>query len=325
MVLRVEVESSLGLNDMIMKTLFTILGSLLVSATMAQTKFELNATTETYYAAPAPYYVSTPGWDDDPIEYQQLGFEFTFHGKKYTQFHISPNGNIYFTDDPFESVIDPFGCDLYDNPNDGDTASIVTQTLGSAGNRVKVIEWRNARFKTGAESDVATFQIRLFENGGNINFLYGDIVASEGAFGEATGSFCGIWDDLSSSYLFLHGNTEAPSMQRTFGLPFPTLDGVPANGTKYEFTSVVNSVDPVTTLPLNIYPNPAKGNTHIQLENENMKSLQVYTMRGEVVNIAYTQNGSELTLETNELPSGMYLIRVLDADAVRIARLVVNK
>lgn len=190
---------------------------------------------------------------------------------------------------------------------------------------MKIIEWRNARFKNGAETDIATFQIRLFENGGRINFLYGEIVASEGAFGEATGSFCGVWDDLTSTYLFLHGNTVSPSMKRTFSLPFPTLDGVPANGTKYEFTSVVNSVNLVSALPLNIYPNPAKGNTHIQLENENMQSLQVYTMSGEVVIIAYSQNGSELTLESNELPSGMYLIRVLDADAVRIARLVVNK
>jgi len=308
-----------------MKTLFTILGSLLASSAMAQTMFRLNATTETYYAAPAPYYISTPGWDDEPIEYQQLGFEFTFQGKKYTQFHISPNGNIYFTDNPFESVIDPFGCDLYDNPNDGDTASIVSQTLGSAGNRVKIIERRNARFKTGAESDVATFQIRLFEKDGKIAFLYGDIVASEGAFGEATGSFCGIWDDVTKTYLFLHGSTTAPSLKKTFGLPFPNLDGVPANGTKYEFNSVINSVNPVSTMPLNIYPNPAKGNTHIQLENENMQSLQVYSMSGELVNITYTQIGSDLTLATNDLPSGMYLVRVLDADAVRIARLIVNK
>lgn len=308
-----------------MKILFTILGSLLASSAMAQTIFQLNVSSEQYYGAPAPYYISTPGWDNDPIEYQQLGFEFTYQGIKYSEFHISPNGYIYFGNDPFERVIDIFGCDLYDNPNDNDTAFIVSQTLGSPGNRVKIIEWRNARFKTGAESDVATFQIRLLEKGGNVQFVYGNIVASEGAFGESTGSFCGIWDDVAKTYLFLHGNTVSPSMQRTFSLPFPTLDGVPADGTSYLFTSVVNSVNAVSVLPLNIYPNPSNGNVHIQLENETIHSLNVYTINGEALNIAYTQNGSDITLASEALPSGMYMVRIQDEEATRVARLIIKK
>lgn len=319
------VESSLGLNDFIMKTLFTIISSMMVSATMAQTMFNLDVSTENYYPVNAPYTVSMPGWDNDPIEHQQLGFEFTFHGKKYTEFHISPNGNIYFGTDPLASVIDPFGCDLWDNPNDGDTASIVVKTVGTAGKAVKVIEWRNARFKKGAESDIANFQIRLFEETGNIHFVYGNIVASEGAFGESTGSFCGVWDDPAKTYIFLHGDVSSPAVDRTFKLPFPTLDGVPAEGTKYGFTSVVNGVSPVKPLPLNLYPNPTQGNVTIQLENEAIASLNVYTLTGKKVQINHVQEGNQIQLRTAELPAGTYLVRIEDTDAVRVARLMVSK
>ncbi len=295
--------------------------TLLCTWAFAQPDYQLTVGSETYTQAPNPTTVSMPEWDDAPIEYQQIGFDFPFYGTTYTQFHIDPNGNIYFTGNAFETVIDPFGADLTDLPGDNDTALILTQTLGTAGNQVKVIEWRNARFKTGAATDVANFQIRLFEDG-RIAFVYGNIVASAGAFGSGTGPFCGAWDDVSGKYLFLHEDPAAPTLKRTFSLPFPQLDGVPAENTRYGFgisTSIPQYTGPAD---LRIYPNPTASRLNVEVSEA--QALEVFATNGQKQHLPMERSGTEWTLDVSGLAEGVYLIRVYSAEGIRNTRFTVK-
>ncbi|MDX5321591.1 MAG: T9SS type A sorting domain-containing protein [Bacteroidota bacterium] len=308
-----------------MRTLLTLAGALVLSTSMAQKMYQMTPGNETYYPGPSPYSASMPGWDNDPIEYIQLGFDFEFHGKKYSEFHISPNGNIYFDlNNPLNSVIDPFGTDLWDNPNDGDTARILISTIGSPGAKVKIIAWENARFKNGAESDVANFQIRLFEANGQISFVYGDIVASAGAFGTNSGPFCGLWDDNTTTYLFLHGDPASPSLDRKFALPFPNLNGVPVSGTRYTFTQEVNSVDHALNLGVNVFPNPANHLVNIALENGQVKTVALFNVAGQKIEIDWQIEGDQATLNVAGLPEGIYVLKVEDELAVRSSRITVK-
>lgn len=308
-----------------MKKLYILLTAcLLTAATQAQTLFNLTVGNETYFSAPGSSIVSAPGWDNDPILSQQLAFEFPFHGKKYTEFHISPNGNIYFGNDPLTSVIDPFGCDLYDNPNDDDTAMIRVVNLGTGSNHVKVIEWQNARFKQGEADDVANFQIRLHESG-NVTFVYGKIVASAGAFGSQSGPFCGIWDDISGTYLFLHDDPSNPAQQRSFSLPFPNLSGTPGEGTTYSLSQDINSVKSANVFPLYIYPNPASNLVTVSAKDGFEQEIEIYNANGQAITLPIRHYENSIELDTRILGQGIYFIQMKDQGSVYRQKLIIQR
>ncbi|MBI1222043.1 MAG: T9SS type A sorting domain-containing protein [Bacteroidetes bacterium] len=309
-----------------MKILYTLGCLLLASALQAQdrTLFNLNVGNETYYSSTNFYIVSSPGWDDAPITNQQLGFDFNFHGKTYSEFHINPNGNIYFGADPAKSVIDVFGVDLYDNPNDQDTAIITVATAIFGSNKIKIIEWKNARFKNGAANDVANFQIWLDKDANKVTFVFGSCTASAGAFGSDNGPTCAIWDEPSNSYLFLSADPANPTTNRTWKMPFPHLNGLPAEGTTYEFTQMINSVHHPEPVQTSTYPNPATDKLQVRVANGIIQSLRIRNMNGQVQHVAYTIQENKAQVQVDELAPGIYLLCVEEKDNNQVIRFIVQ-
>ncbi len=107
----------------------------------------------------------------------EIGFSFTFYGKKYTQFSIGENGWISFTHQPFwgatknirlpsAAPTSPKNCILgamedY-NPIGAGSPYIFYQTLGQAPNRKLVVMWCQCPMYN-CPSALATFQIVLKE------------------------------------------------------------------------------------------------------------------------------------------------------------------
>jgi hypothetical protein len=126
---------------------------------------------------------------DDANTSVTLPFAMPFYGQNYTTAWIDTNGVVSFAafngsawnvgqipsaaapNTPNLAAY-PFWADVWVDAS----ASVRTQTIGSAPNRQFVIEWRNVRFYSDPNTRL-TFEVLLGENG-TITFAYTDIDGS---------------------------------------------------------------------------------------------------------------------------------------------------
>jgi hypothetical protein len=131
----------------------------------------------TAYAAP---------WDDHvngSAFVAPIGFNFTYNDVLHTQCFISPNGFISFGVQPASTnylplssptafsnggTVSALGIDLISGTT---TDNIVYETIGTAPNRIFVVQWTNARRKVATGN--FNFQIRLNETTNRVQILYG--------------------------------------------------------------------------------------------------------------------------------------------------------
>jgi hypothetical protein len=72
-------------------------------------------------------------------------------------------------------------------------------------------------------------------------------------------------------------------------------------------------------VPFVLYPNPASGLVHIQIE-ANIHSVTVLDLMGRVVK----NNGSESTIDLTGMSAGTYLVRVKTPQGDGVSRLIVQ-
>ncbi|MCA2218228.1 carboxypeptidase regulatory-like domain-containing protein [Jidongwangia harbinensis] len=124
---------------------------------------------------------------DDATTALTLPFAMPFHGRTYTSATVSTNGFLTFdtalgadtyvnpampTAAAPNAVVAPFWDDLEIDAS----ASVRTQTTGTAPNRKFVIEWRNAKFRPNGP-DRITFEA-VFGEAGDIVFNYGTLTTT---------------------------------------------------------------------------------------------------------------------------------------------------
>lgn len=154
--------------------------------------------------------IATANTDDAVSAVQNIGFPLAYDGQSYTQFTLSTNGfiklgatppsstGLYYTDpqaytgpSPFEAtdtvdidIISPFNYDLEQGVG---TAEYRMATTGTAPNRVTTVQWKNVRDKTiGAfnrQLNNISFQVKIYETSGQIEFVYGAATRAAGAAG----------------------------------------------------------------------------------------------------------------------------------------------
>lgn len=123
------------------------------------------------------------GWDNPAPVNISLGFTFKFNGQDYTSCSVNPNGYITFgntssqagtytpisTTRQYEGAVSGLGINLRSN---GSTNSLIRyKTLGTAPNRVLIVQWKNSRF--GDQTGNLNFQIRLYETSNIVEVAYG--------------------------------------------------------------------------------------------------------------------------------------------------------
>ncbi len=128
----------------------------------------------------------------------EIGFDFPFYGVNQTNFNVSTNGFITFTDSVYDyqnvnltsrtggvslPSVFPFWDDLLINAN----GYIVYKAIaaGESGNPygtdVLVIQWTNCEFY-GESLAMGTFQVHLISDG-NITFNYNDLLSDDRSYG----------------------------------------------------------------------------------------------------------------------------------------------
>ena len=129
--------------------------------------------------------------DDGVSSLTSIGFDFFFMGVKYSQFSVNSNGLMRLggtvisseysnnlataVDLPF---IAPFWDDLKTNVTGGKVHYKVT---GSDPNRILTIEWTNMEIELASSTADGTFQCRINETTGVIEFVYGAMAIGAGS------------------------------------------------------------------------------------------------------------------------------------------------
>lgn len=165
--------------------------------------------------------------DDTASTVTLLGFDFYFMGVRQDRFSVNSNGSLRFgataiSNTAYEplaqtgqAIITAYGADQRTHLGDGKVHFKVT---GSAPNRVAIIEWLNmqANFNAAGTSDL-TYQVRLFESTGAIEFVYGvmnmsalgaaDVNSSTPQLGLSSGNVVGTVGSITAA----QGGAPAPT------------------------------------------------------------------------------------------------------------------
>jgi len=124
---------------------------------------------------------------------QNIGFNFTFMGTSYSQFSVNTNGllrlgsvavSTAFTNDLLSTINMPQIAPFWDDHNQalGITKSHMKVT-GAPGSQVLTVEWKDyvIKFNSVSTTELSTFQARLYEATGVIEFVYGSMVIATGS------------------------------------------------------------------------------------------------------------------------------------------------
>jgi len=156
------------------------------------------------------FYGSAMTYDDDNSSVQNIGFNFSYNGTVYTQFVLNTNGYIKLGAAPSSlqyfypayngssggtitasdiDIIYPYNHDLKGGSG---TPEYRVYTSGSTGSRVCTIQFKNVADKLApTQYTNMNFQVKLYEETGAIEFIYGTWTASANASTAITAA-CGI-------------------------------------------------------------------------------------------------------------------------------------
>lgn len=184
----------------------------------------------------------------------EIGFPFTFIDNTYSSLIISEN--LYFGNDSTLStniIMTSYG-NLIHKLNS--LSPILTKLVGNAGNRIRIIEFKNTGFVYGSEKDSTNFQTWLYEGTNIIEMHYGqsNITSTKvfkGLGPSEKGPLIGIVKDIDTSALVLSGIPSSPVanlIKESSPIDeFTGLFGYPPPNTLYRFipksTSSTDMID----------------------------------------------------------------------------------
>jgi hypothetical protein len=224
---------------------------------------------------------------DDCVAGIALPFPFALYGQTYVTVTASTNGNLQFTSaDPEPANVclpdTQLGATIFPHFDDLNMVSSLTTTLGTPGiyvvttgstpNRVYHIEYRACLYAgPGACGGNVNFEVRLFENSGVFQVIYGE-TANNGA-----GATVGVQNDdatLSSQYACNTPNGVQPGLLLSFSQPpcgsvTPTGTPIPSTNTPTNLatgTGTTTSTRTRTLTPTPSSPTSTRTNTPVRTE-----------------------------------------------------------
>ncbi|MNS24553.1 hypothetical protein D3C72_564030 [compost metagenome] len=278
--------------------------------TASQGTFEqINGTTMPY-SQTNPF---NPG-DDDNFNKIPIGFTFHYCGQPYTALAANTNGVIVLTEGTvvtgYNSNSNGFSngysysllAPLWDDLRLNDPSDFSYQTTGTAGNRVLTLQYLNVRWGNGAPAPVISFQVKLYEADGHIEFLYrGETGAIHNSGVGYLGATIGIVlasQPIANSvggFLSLSNSSSAPTISSTVSTN--SINTKPADGQVYTFTPTITGVPnaPVSlTFPGRTF-NTITLNWIDNSSNETLFKVRRSTDGINFVDIAYIQSTTTTT------------------------------
>jgi len=115
-------------------------------------------------------------------------------------------------------------------------------------------------------------------------------------------------------------------------VPVSMASGAPINGNKmatitFTLNSSTLSVGSVSAIEnVRVYPNPATSVLNISdTTSQSIKTIELYNVLGRRVNIITSETSTTTSIDTSELPSGVYLLRLTDgSDKVSNRKVIIQ-
>lgn len=189
---------------------------------------------------------SGSGNDDTPGPLNSFGngFIFWYGGAQYNSLSVSPDGflrlgtaaSAQYDNDLLSTSNTPVIAPFWDDLATGTNGSVVGFLTGSAPNRIYVVNWLVTipRNTTGAASSV--FQCWLYENGGKIEFVYGNNIAAGGTYSVGHANTSGSPTRIASGTINTPFTTSTFAYLSSAGSPNNINNLAINNGSKVTFT-----------------------------------------------------------------------------------------
>ncbi len=212
------------------------------------TNYTFAASSGTFTALTSPTNPSLSGGtvDDGYFNTIPIGFDFWYMGARYTTVSASTNGWLtlgasiidaaYANSLTSGTALRPTIAPLWDDLDVQVATNVSYKLTGSAPNRVFAIQYLNAQWQYNATGNTISFQVKLYEGTGKVEFVYRP---ETGTLATPTASI-GITATATGSGNFLSVNNAGTSASSTTEA---SVTSKPASGKTYAFTP------PVPTAP----------------------------------------------------------------------------
>jgi hypothetical protein len=204
--------------------------------------FAANNGTFTALSSPTNPTLSAGNTDDGYFNNLPIGFDFWYMGTPYTTVSASTNGWLTLGADIMDSELTnslsgggdprPVIAPLWDDLDVRNASNVSYKVTGSAPNRVFSIQYLNIRWRYNASGNTMSFQVKLYEGTGKIEFIYR---RESGALASPTASI-GITAAATGSGNFLSVNNAGTSVSSTVEA---SVTSKPATGRTFAFTPLV--------------------------------------------------------------------------------------
>ncbi|HEY0059765.1 MAG TPA: LamG-like jellyroll fold domain-containing protein, partial [Flavisolibacter sp.] len=210
--------------------------------------YSTSISTTTFTALVAPAFPTLSGTaDEGSFNNIPVGFDFWYMGVRYTSISASTNGYFSLGTTNTNSNVNnlsaggsprPVIAPLWDDLNIQAASNVTYQTAGTTPNRVFTIEYLNARWQSAAIGSTISFQVKLYEYSGRVQFIYRP---ESGAATSASASV-GISAAAAGSGNFISLANLSSSTTVSLTAETTTINTKPASGQTYTFTPVSPAV-----------------------------------------------------------------------------------
>ena len=231
-----------------MLCILVFMGKASLAAVSSYSFTPLSGTYDTLNGATATR-LTTVEADDAGSASIAIGFSFNFDGTNYSNVRVSSNGWISFltsssptsaannlTSGGNRPLVAPLWDDLDGRPTPSQGRAFY-QTLGTAPNRIFVMEWKNWEWNYSSSARAISFQVRLYESTNIIDFVYKQGPDAGNPSG-SSGASIGLASVATGSGNFLSVQSIAsPTVSSSSEVT--TLTTKPATGQIYRFSPPV--------------------------------------------------------------------------------------
>lgn len=321
-----------------MKTLYTLLFSLLVFIGSAQTvKFEMLENQPYELLTDATVLSPNYAWGFMEELVEDFGFTInSFNASSFSHVGVSEYEVVLLSDDfEIEQTLTPLvngeefwlldrGVDETKTPEENEsnpslsTISYKLDKVGVTGEDVLKVEWKNVKVNGSSASDSINFQVWCYKDG-VIEYHYGPSYLAEPVFFDEFEISFFEKDEMEFFYYYsLSGNPDSPSLVKDPEF-IHYVDGLPKNGTVYRFYRGAIGIDEKgnSQSAIDVYPNPSS--TFITLTANNLQAetpITFFEVTGKQV-FSETLSANK-TINISHLPNGIYFLELdIEGELVR--------
>lgn len=284
--------------------------------------YDFDKTTETYSPITGGTVVSWDDWDDTLISVI-TPFDFEVCGEVVDSLAFDDYGFYVYAQGGEIAEIAVFGADL--KSRGGNTSPISHKVIGSAPNRVFVIQFENATTYNDKDGeDSVNFQLQFHETTNIVEFHYGPSFVNNDAddpWDLETGCWAGIIYYGGDRGSFLSGSPANPTVNQVTLSNYDevSLTGHPLKDRVYLWTPrqfpvtipVVTSENTTTA-----YPNPF--NNALIINTTATTDFTLTDAQGKIITIFTVHQKYELN--TAELTHGVYFLRSSNGDVIKLVK-----